>query len=536
MLGAGRRRGARWSSMDSIDPIPEEAPASDAPRGDARAGRAGRNLTEGPITRTLLLFSLPILASNALQSLNGTVNQFWVSHTLGETAVAALGNANLVMYLLIGSIFGVSLVANILIAQSVGGERFERVKAVMGSAITFFLALSIVMGAFGVFVAPSILTLMQTPAEVHAQASIYLRIIFAATPFLYFFAFLQMAQQGAGDSRTPLYFMGLAVLISVALNPILIRGFGPIPPLGIAGSAAAGLISQGVSLFLLVVVLYRRGSVLMLRRSELGHLKPNFEIIGVLVRRGLPMGLQMLIMSGGALIMMGFVNRYGALTAAAFAIASVVWSYVQMPAMAIGASISSMAAQNVGAARWDRVAAVARSGVICGLVVTGLLCALLYVLNEPVLGLLLPAGSPVLGTAAHINVVVLWSFAVFSITFALGGVVRSTGAVWGPMAILIIATVVVRLPFAAVLMPYWGKDAIWWSFPVGAVLSSLLTGLYYLYGPWRRARLLRDEPTGEVSDTGLAPPTIDPPEADKVAAVVMAEARKPERGVIAADR
>jgi Na+-driven multidrug efflux pump len=184
-----------------------------------------------------------------------------------------------------------------------------------------------------------------------------------------------------------------------------------------------------------------------------------------------------------------------------------------------------MAAQNVGAGRWDRVGAIARSGVFSGMAVTGAVILALYALNTAVLSLLLPAGSPALPIAEHINVVVLWSFAVFSVTFALSGVVRSTGTVWGPMAILIIATVVVRLPFAGLLMPYWGPDAIWWSFPLGAMVSSTLSVLYYRFGPWRKMRIIEEEPHGEVAETGLVPPTIDPPEADELAAEVMARVR-----------
>src|SRR5439155_7428569 len=138
------------------------------------------------------------------------------------------------------------------------------------------------------------------------------------------------------------------------------------------------LIGQGVALILLVIHLYRKKSVLLLRPGEFHFLKLDLEILSSLVTRGVPMGVQMFVMSGTAVVMMGMVNRYGALTSAAYSISSMIWSYLQMPTMAIGASVSSMAAQNVGAGRWDRVAKVARSGVISGLVVTGLLALFLY--------------------------------------------------------------------------------------------------------------------------------------------------------------
>jgi putative MATE family efflux protein len=460
----------------------------------ARPQRGRRDLTQGPITRTLLIFSLPLMGGNALQSLNGTVNQFWVSHTLGETAITALGNANIVMMLMMAAIFGVGMAANILIAQAVGGKDPALVKRVMGTSVTFFVGLSVLIAVFGGLLSPSILGLMHTPPESRADAIIYLRIIFASAPFMYFFMFMQMAQRGAGDSVTPFWFLALAIVFDITLNPLLIRGIGPFPRMGIAGSATATLIGQGVSLTCLIVYLYRTRSILALLPRELLLLRPDMGILRSLTTRGLPMGLQMFIMSGAGVVMISFVNAFGALTSAAYSISSIVWVYLQMPTMAIGASVSSMAAQNVGARRWDRVAQVARAGVISGVVITGSIALLLYLFNDQVLGILLPRGSPSLPLAQHINTIVLWGFVFFSITFALNGVVRATGAVWAPMAILVVSMIGVRIPFAAFLIPRFGPDAIWWSFPLGTITSAALTGLYYKFGGWRRVHMLQATP------------------------------------------
>ncbi len=457
-------------------------------------GRGGRDLTQGPITRTLLLFSLPLMGGNMLQSLSGTVNQIWVSHLLGVTAITALSNANIVMMLMMGAIFGVGMAANILVAQAMGARDPESVKRVMGTATTFFLGLSVTIALLGGLLSPSILDLMGTPAEARAEAIIYLRIIFASLPFMNFFMFMQMAQRGAGDSVTPFWFLALMLAIDAVLNPLLIMGVGPFPKMGIAGSATATLAGNSISLAGLIIWLYSKNSILMLRRGELHLFRPGLEIMRSLLGRGLPMGLQMIVMSGAQVVMISFVNRFGALTSAAYAISMIITGYLQMPTMAIGASVSSMAAQNIGARRWDRVAMIARSGVISGLVVTGGIAVLLYLFNDQVLSILLPANSPAIPLAHHINTRVLWGFVLFSITFALSGVVRSTGAVWWPMAILVVSMVGVRIPFAALLIPKFGSDAIWWSFPLGTATSAALTSAYYLHGGWRRARMLRDGP------------------------------------------
>ncbi len=481
------------------------------------------DLTKGPITKTLLLFSLPVMGGNALQSLNGSVNQFWVSHTLGVSAITAIGNSNIIMMMMLGSIFGISMAANILIAQSVGAGNLPMVKRVMGTAITFFVSLAVVTSAIGYFTAPGILHLMGTPEVSREEAIIYLRIVFLSMPFMCMFAFLQMAQRGAGDSHTPFYFLVLAIVLDIILNPLLIRGIGPFPKLGIAGSATSTLTGQGVSLLCLLVVLYRKRSPLMLRWRELHLLKPDLHIAKALVLRGMPMGAQMLVMSGGAMVMIGFVNAYGAVTAAAFTAASQVWTYVQMPGMALGASISSMAAQNIGADRWDRVSKIAVSGVITSLVITGGIAALIYLAGDLTLHLFLPSASEAMPIARHINHTVLWSLALFSVTFALSGIVRSTGAVLAPLGILIISMWLIRVPFAKLLIPYWGADAIWWSFPLGTITSSALTALYYQFGNWRSLRMLRteSEASGQAPDAGMGLPAMDVPIEDEEAEEVV---------------
>ena len=485
---------------------------ADAPAESVEPPKRGarRDLTRGPITRTLLVFSLPLLGGNALQSLNGTVNQIWVSHTLGENAITALGNANIVMMLMLGAIFGVGMAANILVGQAVGGRDLVLVKRVMGTATTFFLGLSIGVAVLGGAFSPHILDMMGTPPAARDDAIIYLRIVFASVPFMYFFMFMQMAQRGAGDSTTPFWFLALAIVIDISLNPCLILGIGPFPRLGIAGSAFSMLTGQSVSLLAMLTWLYRKKSVIMLRRGDLHLLKPDLDILRALVTRGLPMGIQMLVMSGAAVVMISLVNRYGALTSAAYSISAIIWSYLQMPTMAVGASVSSMAAQNVGAGEWDRVAAVARSGVISGLVITAGIALVLYAFNDQVLGILLPADSPAIPLAKHINKTVLWGFVFFSITFSLSGVVRSTGAVWWPLVILTVSMVGIRIPFASLLMPKYGADAIWWSFPVGTIASAAMTSVYYKFGGWRRSRMLRDEAHAQTADTGLSAPAMTP--------------------------
>ena len=490
-------------------------------------GRKMPDLTTGPIGKTLILFALPVMGSNILQSLNGSANAIWVSHVLGEAALTAISNSNQIFFLMLGAVFGMSMAANIMIGQAVGAGDRALATRVVGTATLFFIVVSVIVGVAGFNLTPHILTGMATPADARADAIAYLRVIFTAIPILYFFAFMMMAQRGAGDSRTPFYFSLIAVGLEVTLNPLLIIGVGPFPTLGIVGSATATLLAQGATLTAMIIYLYRKKSILVLTRAEWRAFRPDFDVARGLVFKGLPMAFQMIVISLAAVTMMSMVNSYGSQTAAAYGAAIQLWTYVQMPAMALGAAVSSMAAQNVGAGNMDRVGKIARVGVFYAAIFSATPIVIIYLLDPIILQAFLPAGSPSLPIAVHINSIVLWGFIPFGMAFIFSGIVRSTGAVWPPLLAMIIALWVVRVPLANFLTPMLGADAIWISFPIGSLVSVLLAGGYYLWGGWRKSRMLSTTPHGEALDTGMAPPS--GVEETEVAAEVAQASIEPDR-------
>ncbi|HEY4749412.1 MAG TPA: MATE family efflux transporter [Steroidobacteraceae bacterium] len=448
-----------------------------------------RSLTEGSIRVGLFRFAVPILFANILQSLNGSVNSIWVGRYLGEAALTATSNANTVMFLLIGAAFGVALAATILIGQCIGANDIAETKRVIGTSATFFAGISLAMAIAGLILCRPLLIAMGTPADSLPLAVAYMRVIFLALPFLYLYAFVMAVLRGAGDSKTPFYFMLLSVGIDIVLNPVFIFGIGPIPRMGIAGSALATFVAQVVSLYALIRHLYRRHHILCLHREELRLLRLDWSVVGTLVRKGIPMSAQMLVMSLSGVLMITLVNRFGVDTTAAFGAALQIWNYIQMPAFAVGMAVSAMTAQNVGAGKWHRVPSIARTGVLYNVLLTGSVAALIELLNRQVFGLFLPSGSGALDIAAHMNHIVTGSFIFFGISVTLFGVVRATGAVMAPLLILTLSLLVVRFPLAEVFLGRYQVDAIWWSFPVSSVLSAFLALLYYKYGGWRSAHM-----------------------------------------------
>ena len=472
-------------------------------RGPGGGGRQ-RDLTVGPIGKTLIAFALPTLASNILQSLNGSINSIWVGRFLGEGALAATSNANIIMFLMFSAVFGFGMAATILVGQSVGRGDIEGARRAFGSSVGLVLPGAVVISVLGWVFAPAILRLLATPGEAEAMALIYLRVIFLGLPLSMLGVLIQMGLRGMGDSVTPLWFMGLSVAIDSSFNPLLIDGIGPFPKMGIAGSATATLLASLVSTLGLVIYVYARDLPIRLRGAELRWLIPEAGLVRTIVAKGLPMGAQMLVMSTAGLTMVGLVNRRGVETAAAYAVSQQLWTYIQMPAMAIGVAVSSMAAQNIGAGKWDRVNRITRSGVMFNTAITLSVIALIILFDRQVMTLFVAAESPAIPIARHIQLIASWTFVLFGATMVMFSTVRANGATVPPLIILIIAFYPVRIGIALFGAPVLGADALWWSFPIGSFVSLALAIAYYRFGRWREEVLIVAQESDDCTEQARA--------------------------------
>jgi Na+-driven multidrug efflux pump len=267
--------------------------------------------------------------------------------------------------------------------------------------------------------------------------------------------------------------------------------------MGIAGSAMSTLVGNYVSLIGLFIYIYAKDLPLRLRGRELRYLIPSPAILKTLVIKGLPIGIQMIVISMSALALVGMVNREGVDTAAAFGVAMQLWTYVQMPAMALGAAVSAMVSQNIGAGKWDRVGQVTRVGIVQSLAITGGLIVVLTLADRTVLALFMGPGSPALPIARHIHLLATWNFLLFGVMMVLFATVRANGAVWAPLIILAVGMVPVRFGYILGAYGWLGADAIWTSFPVTSAINLVLAAAYYLNGSWRKAHMRIEDRPGD---------------------------------------
>lgn len=469
------------SDADLFLPPSQAVPARSGPpfQGD---------LTQGPILKTLLLFSVPTLISNLIQTLNGSINAIWVGRLLGETALAATANANVVMFLLFAAVFGFGMATTVRVGQHFGAGNIEAARRTFGTGIGFCTIIAVVVGVLGWFLSPALLNVLATPRESLAEAQAYLRVIFITMPFGTVSMMVSMGLRGAGDSRTPLNAMILTVVLDIVLNPLLIRGIGPIPPLGIVGSALSTALANLLGSALMIATVYRKDLPLRLRGVELGYLIPKAEDLRYVVTKGLPMGAQILLVSASQLVMVGLVNREGVDTTAGYGVSMQLWNFLQMPAFAISSAVSAMVAQSIGAGDHDRVDAVNSVGLKTNLVLTTTFAALIVVFARPLLGLFLGPDSPAVPIAVHIQLICTWTFTLTGVMMILTGTMRAYGAVILPLVIMAVSLYLVRLGFYFLAHSWLGGEALWWAYPVGSVASVSLTWLAYSKGNWRNNR------------------------------------------------
>ena len=456
---------------------------------------------EAPITPTLVRFAAPLLLTNLLHALAGTWAAVWVGRLIGPDALTAVATASVIVYMLMGAVMGIGTAAGVAIGQQLGAGDTAAVKRVVGSAVVFVVGFSLVVAGAGWWLAPEIARAMGTPAPSLPHVVTHLRFTCGSLPGMFTFLVMVMISRSAGDAHTPMRYTLVWIFGQMLLGPALLAGWAGLPRLGIAGLGLASGAASGLALGALLLHLHWQRAPIALHREDFRHLRPDPPLLAALVRRGVPLALESIVVQGAYFVLLAMVNRHGAATAAAYAGAAQLWAYVQMPANALAASMSAMAAMNIGAGRWDRVEQIARRGCGVSLVISLVLTAAVYALGDAPLRLFIPAGGEPLAIAWRIHLIALWGWVALSASLGLFAIMRANGAMLPPTLIFAATMWGLRVPFAEWLQPHLGSDAIWWSFPAGCIGAAVLALAYYRWGRWRDKPLLladMDAPTEEM--------------------------------------
>ena len=340
-----------------------------------------------PLWQTFLIFLGPLMLSNVLQSLSGTINTIFLGQMIGVHALAAATVFFPVTFFFIALVIGMGAGSSVLIGQAWGAGEVDKVKAVAGTTLTVTVAAGVVIAIFGGFFAHGLILAMGTPPEIVADATAYARTILVGMPSFFIFILATSILRGVGDTVTPMWALVVATLVGLVLTPALIQGWVGLPRLGVVSAAVAGIASQLVALAWMGRRMRVRNNPLAPDAALMAHLKPDLAIFRKVLRIGVPTGVQMVTVALSELVLVRLVNGHGAGVTAAYGAVNQIIAYVQFPAVSIAISSSILGAQAIGAGHADRLPMVMRAGQVINLVLTGAGVILVYLLSRPIIDL-----------------------------------------------------------------------------------------------------------------------------------------------------
>ncbi len=483
-----------------------------------------------PVWRPLLIFLIPLMLAQTLQSASATFTSIFLGRMIGVEALAAASSIFPMLFFLLSFFIGISSGSAVLIGQAYGAHDQKRLEQAAGTTLTFALVAGVIVGFAGLFLDRPILALIGTPANIFDGAAAYAHIIFLTLPVTFVYLTYTTFMRGVGDSQTPFVTLIGTTVLSVGFTPMLIRGAFGLPALGLIAAPIANISATFIGIVGMLIYLEWRDHPLAFSKLR-GSLNIDLPILKTLIRIGVPTGVQMVMVSLSEIAVISFVNRFGSNATAAYGAVNQVVSYVQFPAITIGIAASIFGAQAIGAKRLDRLAKIVRSAVTLNYIIGGILITIVYTLGEPILSLfLVDAGT--LHIAYELLKITLWSYLIFGNTSVLSGVMRSSGTVLWPTLLSIIAIWGVEVPVAYLLSrgPL-GLRGVWYAYPIAFICALAFQSAYYFWF-WKRREIVSLLPPADAEALGEA---AEPAEA-AVAASDATDAAATEPALAASDR
>src|SRR5699024_357810 len=312
------------------------------------------DFTQGNIFKQLILFSGPIMLTNLLQTSYQFADSLWVGNLLGANALGSVAVSSTIIFTILSFVIGLNNSALTILSQQKGRGNTYGLKRYLNAYVVLLTAISLILGVIGYMFAENLLRILGTPESMIFSAKSYLQINFIGILFLIAYYFISTVLRALGDSKTPLRFVILAVMLNIIPAPLVIGGLN----LGINWAAYATVVAQGPA--------FSYGVFYVLRRKRAPFRIPSLPTkgeIGLILNLGIPSGLQMAVISAGAAAIMSVVTVFGENVVGGYGAAQRLDSIVMLPAHALGTAVSSMAGQNIGINDWERVKRIAKYGV-----------------------------------------------------------------------------------------------------------------------------------------------------------------------------
>ena len=432
------------------------------------------DLTVGGITSTLLRFTLPMMLGSLMQQCYNIADTMIVGRCIGSDALAAVGSSYSLMVFLTSVLLGLAMGGGTVFSQQFGAGNMTGLRRSIYVSLVLigFVTAALTVAAF-VFIDP-ILKLLQVPADIYVMQRLYLLVIFAGIPFTFLYNFYAALLRAVGDSVTPLWFLGVSVVLNIGLDLFFILGTG----MGVDGAALATVIAQAVSAIgLMIYVLHRR--------PELRVCREDMRLDRISVREIASFSsltcIQQSVMNFGILMVQGLVNSFGTAVMAAFAAAVKIDSFAYMPVQEFGNAFSTFVAQNYGAGKRERIRRGVRSAFVTAVLFSLAVSVAVFVLARPLMLIFVRGEETEIISIGvqYLRVEGVFYFGI-GILFLLYGYFRAIRKP-GMSVVLTVLSLGTRVALAYILaaVPAVGVVGIWWSIPIGWAVADAVGIICY---------------------------------------------------------
>lgn len=440
-----------------------------------------KDLTTGKPERVLWEFCLPLFGSIVFQQLYNIADSLVAGKFIGENALAAVGNSYGITMIFIAFAFGCNIGCSVIVSQFFGAKKNREMKCAVYTTFISSAVLCLLLMLIGLLFCKDLLLLTNTPQEIFDDSKLYLDIYVWGFPFLLFYNIATGIFSALGDSKTPFIFLAFSSTANILVDIWFVRGFG----MGVAGVAWATFLCQGISCVLSMIVVFKRLS--MIQTDERTPFF-SFSIFRKIATIAIPSILQQSFISIGNILIQGVINDFGAGVIAGYSVAIKLNNLVITSFTTLGNGISNYTAQNIGANILSRIT----KGFQAGIKIVWILCVpivLLYLLaSSQLVGFFMDEPSE---TALHsgiqfLHVIVPFYF-IISVKLIADGILRGAGMMKQFM-ITTFSDLVLRVLLAFIFAGCFGAVGILYAWPVGWIIGTSLSVIFYMRGPWKQQR------------------------------------------------
>jgi len=437
-------------------------------------------LTEGSISKKIILFALPIFLGNLFQQLYNVVDSLVVGNILGKEALAAVSSTGSLIFLIIGFIGGIFVGAGVIISRYFGAKNEERVSVAIHTTIAFGLIAGIFITFIGVVFSPLFLKLMETPDDVFNDAVTYLRIYFAGGIGIVMYNACMGIFQAVGDSKHPLYYLITAAITNTVLDILFVA----VLDFGIGGAAIATTISQFLSAILGFVKLTKVDDV---HKLYIRKIKIDSKMLTSLLKMGFPTGVQNSVIAFANVIVQSSINQFGSVAMAGSGSYTKLEGFAFLPITSFSVALTTFIGQNLGAKKYDRARQGARFGIIAGMSLAEAIGLLIWIFAPALIGIFNSDPEVIEAGVLRSRVTSLFFF-LLALSHCLAGILRGAGKTKIPMYVMLISWCVIRITYITIMVKIIPDiRVVFWAYPLTWSISSIAFIIYYKKANWLEA-------------------------------------------------